>query len=132
MVMTDPIADLLTRIRNALMARKSTVCLRSSKAKVAILKVLEQEGLISGFEIVPAEPANQLAIHLKYGADGQSVIRFIERVSKPGCRIYRGAGTLKPVLRGQGLAVVSTPQGVMSDRECRRRNIGGEVLLAVW
>lgn len=132
MVMTDPVADLLTRIRNGLVARKTAVRVPSSKAKIAVLRVLCDEGFIEGFEVEPAEPRNFIIIRLKYGPEGQSVIRSLRRVSKPGCRVYRGASGLRPLLRGQGMAVVSTSHGVISDRECRRRNVGGEVLLAVW
>ena len=132
MVMTDPVADLLTRVRNGLLAKKNSVRAPSSKEKVAVLRVLEQEGFIEGFSVEPGEPRNALVIDLKYGPRGQSVIRSIERTSTPGRRIYRGAKGLKPVLRGQGIAVVSTSQGLLSDKECRRRNVGGEVLCTVW
>lgn len=132
MVMTDPVADLLTRIRNGLMAKKTKVRVPSSKEKVAVLRVLKSEGFIEDFDVEPAEPRNFLLVLLKYGPDGQSVIRSIQRVSKPGRRIYRGASALKPVLKGQGLAVVSTSQGMLSDRECRAKKVGGEVLCNVW
>lgn len=132
MVMTDPIADLLTRMRNGLMARKTSVRMPSSREKIAVVKVLKSEGFVEDFDIEPGEPRNTLVVYLKYGPDGESVIRSIKRVSTPGRRVYRGATGLKPVLRGQGIAVVSTSQGVLSDRECRRQNVGGEVVCSVW
>ncbi len=132
MVMTDPIADLLARIRNGILARKASVTAPSSKAKLDVLAVLRDEGFIQGFDLVPGEPRNSIRIGLKYTSDGQSVIRNLKRVSKPGCRIYRGVDKIKPVLRGMGLSVVSTSQGVISDTQARKRRLGGEVLLTVW
>ena len=132
MVMTDPISDLLTRIRNGIIGRKASVTIPSSKVKLDVLKVLKDEGFIEGFEIAPGEPRNTVSIHLKYAPDGESVIRVLKRVSTPGCRIYRGVDDVKPVLRGMGMTVVSTSQGVLSDTEARKRRLGGEVLLTVW
>jgi len=132
MTMTDPLSDLLTRIRNGLMSRKVSVDVPSSKVKLAVLEVLREEGFIDGFDIVPDEPRNRISVKLKYAPDGSSVIREIKSVSTPGCRIYRKVGELKPVLRGMGVSVVSTSQGVLSDTEARKRRLGGEVLLKVW
>jgi small subunit ribosomal protein S8 len=131
-MMTDPIADLLTRIRNAVSAGKADVTMPSSKAKIAVAEVLEREGYISGFEIVEKPVQNDCRIRLKYGPKGERVITHIERVSKPGRRVYRGVDGLKPVLRGLGISVVSTSKGVMSDREAREARVGGEVLCQVW
>ncbi|MBN1808614.1 MAG: 30S ribosomal protein S8 [Planctomycetes bacterium] len=132
MVMTDPIADLLTRIRNGILARKTSVDVPSAKTKLAVLQVLKEEGFIEDFEIIPGRPRNSINIRLKYGPAGESIIREIRRVSKPGLRIYRGVGDIKPVLNGMGMSVVSTSQGVLSDSEARKRSLGGEVLVTVW
>ncbi len=131
-MMTDPIADMLTRIRNAVVVGKATVEMPSNKTKLALAEVLEREGFIEGFEIVEKPVQNDIRVRLKYGPAGEPVIRRIERVSKPGRRIYKGVADLRPVLRGLGIAVVSTPKGVMSDREARRAKVGGEVLCQVW
>ena len=132
MATTDPIADLLTRIRNGIMARKATVEMPSSKQKISVLEALKAGGFIYGFEIIPDKPQSNLVITLKYATGGNSVIREIKRVSKLGCRIYRGVEDIKPVLRGMGMAVVSTSQGILTDSEARKRKVGGEVLLTVW
>lgn len=132
MCMTDPIADLLTQIRNSLSIRRSEVTVSASKTKISILEILKQEGFIEDFEILPGQVQNQLCIKLRYGPEGEMVIRKIRRVSKPGCRKYRGVSELKKICNGQGISVVSTNRGVMSDRVCRKANIGGEVLLEVW
>jgi len=133
MSMTDPIADMLTRIRNAVRVHHRSVDIPFSKMKAAVLEVLKREGYIADFRIVDAAgPAHRLVrVYLKYSRLGESVIQEIKRVSKPGLRVYKGASDLKPVLRGIGIAVVSTPQGVLSDRECRREHVGGEVLCTV-
>jgi small subunit ribosomal protein S8 len=131
-MMTDPIADMLTHIRNAVRNGKPEVVMPSSKSKLAIAETLKREGFIEDFGIVPKPVQNDVCVRLKYGPAGERVITHIERVSKPGRRIYAGVGELKPVLRGLGIAVVSTPKGVMSDREARSANVGGEVLCRVW
>lgn len=130
MSMTDPIADMLTRIRNAQMADKAAVSMPSSKVKVSIAKVLKDEGYIDDFAIRENGGLPQLDIALKYYA-GRPVIERIERVSKPGLRVYKGANDLPRVMNGLGVAIVSTPQGVMTDSKARAGNIGGEVLCIV-
>ena len=130
MSMTDPIADMLTRIRNAQMVQKSHVELPHSKLKEAVAKVLHDEGYIAGYEVLRNGPKATLKVALKYYA-GRPVIDRIERVSRPGLRIYRGADELPKVQNGLGIAIVSTPKGVMSDREARKARVGGEVLCIV-
>ena len=129
MSMSDPIADMLTRIRNAQMVQKASVTMPSSKVKVAIAQVLKDEGYIDGFQI-KGEPKPELEIALKYYA-GRGVIERIERVSRPGLRIYKGRHDIPNVMNGLGVAIVTTPQGVMTDRKARQTGIGGEVLCVV-
>jgi small subunit ribosomal protein S8 len=128
--MSDPISDMLTRIRNAQMASKATVVMPSSKVKAAIVKVLKDEGFIEDFAIHENAGKPALEISLKYYA-GRPVIERIDRVSKPGLRIYRGANDIPRVMNGLGVAIVSTPKGVMTDRKARASNVGGEVLCIV-
>ncbi len=131
MSMSDPIADMLTRIRNAQMVEKQTVVVPSSKLKVAIAKVLKDEGYIDGYTIGGEDAAKpQLEIALKYYA-GRPVIEKIERVSRPGLRIYKGRHDIPTVMNGLGVAIVTTPKGVMTDRKARQAGIGGEVLVYV-
>ena len=130
MSMTDPVADMLTRIRNAQMAEKMSVSMPSSKLKVAIAKVLKDEGYIDDFAIRENGATPELDIALKYYA-GHPVIERIERVSKPGLRVYKGKDDLPRVMNGLGVAIVSTPKGVMTDRRARAGNMGGEVLCIV-
>lgn len=130
MSMTDPIADMLTRIRNAQLAQKTTVAMPSSKLKVAIANVLREEGYIDDFTVREADGHTQLDIALKYYA-GRPVIERLERVSRPGLRVYKGSGDLPRVMNGLGIAIVSTPKGVMTDRKARASNVGGEVLCVV-
>jgi small subunit ribosomal protein S8 len=130
MSMTDPIADMLTRIRNAQMAEKVAVSMPSSKLKVSIAKVLKDEGYIDDFAVRENAGKAQLDIALKYYA-GRPVIERIERVSKPGLRVYKGTDDLPRVMNGLGVAIVSTPKGVMTDRRARASNVGGEVLCIV-
>jgi small subunit ribosomal protein S8 len=130
MSMTDPIADMLTRIRNAQMAQKVDVAMPSSKLKVAIANVLKDEGYIDEFAVRENGGKPLLDIALKYYA-GRAVIERIERVSKPGLRVYRGKDELPQVMNGLGVAIVSTPKGVMTDRKARAANVGGEVLCIV-
>jgi small subunit ribosomal protein S8 len=131
-MMTDPIADMLTRIRNAVRVERPSVELSLSKVKRGVAEVLKREGYIWDFEEVPGEPVGSIRLDLKYGPNGERVIQQIRRISKPGCRVYRKANELRPVLNGLGITVLSTSQGVISDREARQRNLGGEVLCEVW
>ena len=130
MSMSDPIADLLTRIRNAQMVSKATVSAPSSKVKVAIAQVLKDEGYVDGFEVKTEDGKSELVITLKYYA-GRPVIERIERVSRPGLRVYKPSADIPRVMNGLGIAIVSTPQGVMTDRNARAANVGGEVLCYV-
>ena len=131
-VVNDPIADMLTRIRNAGLARRTETSMPSSKVLVAIAKILQQEGYIRGWSVEDTKPAKTLTIYLKYGADRKHSIRNIKRVSKPGLRVYAGKDEIPRVRNGLGIAIVSTPQGVLSGHEARRRGIGGEVLCTVY
>jgi small subunit ribosomal protein S8 len=130
MSMSDPVADMLTRIRNGQMAEKLGVSMPSSKLKLAIAQVLKDEGYIESFAIRKGEGKVELDIELKYYA-GRPVIERIERISRPGLRIYRGMQNLPKVMNGLGIAIVSTPKGVMTDRQARSVNVGGEVLCIV-
>jgi small subunit ribosomal protein S8 len=133
-MLTDPIADMLTRIRNANTAMHDSVSMPSSKQKVALAKVLEKEGYIGGFETRPAPSGvgEVLTIQLKYSHDRHRTISGLRRVSTPGLRVYRKADAVPRVLGGLGVAVLSTSHGLMTDREARKRNVGGEVLCYVW
>jgi small subunit ribosomal protein S8 len=130
MSMTDPVADMLTRIRNAQACGKTTVAVPSSKLKGAIAQVLKDEGYIDGFVVKPNDGKPELEIALRYYA-GQPVIEKIERVSRPGLRVYRGAQDIPKVMNGLGVAIVSTSKGVMTDRKARATGVGGEVLFIV-
>ena len=130
MSMTDPIADLLTRIRNAQLARKPDVSVSSSKLKTALVKVLRDEGYVAGYQVTAEGAKQTLSIELKY-YDGRPVIERIERVSRPGLRIYRGKTELPKIQGGLGTAIVSTPKGVMTDKQARAIGQGGEVLCIV-
>lgn len=130
MSMSDPIADLLTRIRNAQMVSKASVTIPSSRVKVAIVQVLKDEGYIDGFEIKNNDGKAELVIDLKYYA-GRPVIERIERVSRPGLRVYKGHAAIPQVMNGLGIAIVTTPKGVMTDRKARANGVGGEVLCYV-
>ncbi|MBV8125642.1 MAG: 30S ribosomal protein S8 [Paucibacter sp.] len=130
MSMSDPIADMLTRIRNAQSVDKASVVMPSSKLKVAIAKVLQEEGYIDGFAVKGEAARPELEIALKYYA-GRPVIERIERVSRPGLRIYKGRHDIPQVMNGLGVAIVTTPQGVMTDRKARQAGVGGEVLCYV-
>jgi small subunit ribosomal protein S8 len=131
-MMTDPIADMLTRIRNAVRVERPHVQIPASKVKRGLAEVLKREGYIWDWEEVQADPASELLIHLKYGPNGEKVIRHIKRVSKPGRRVYSGASDLRPILNGLGISIISTSRGVVSDREARQRKLGGEVLCELW
>lgn len=132
MTMTDPIADMLTRMRNAIAVRKRQVDVPASRLKRAIAEVLEREGYIVGFDVVPDGRQGILRIQLKYDEDGEPVIRALVRESKPGRRQYRSVREMPRVLGGLGIAVLSTPKGVLSDREARRQRVGGEFLCSVY
>ncbi len=131
-MMTDPIADMLTRIRNAVRVERPSVTMPLSKVKRGLAEVLKREGYIWDWQEVAGEPVAQLKIELKYGPNGERVIQHIKRVSKPGRRVYSGASTLRPVLNGLGIQIISTSRGVISDREARQRKLGGEVLCELW
>ena len=130
MSMSDPIADMVTRIRNAQMVEKTKVAMPSSKVKVAIAQVLKDEGYIENFQVNSADGKDQLEIALKYYA-GSPVIERIERVSRPCLRVYRGSKSIPQVMNGFGVAIVTTPKGVMTDRKARAEGVGGEVLCYV-
>ncbi|MDE2395357.1 MAG: 30S ribosomal protein S8 [Burkholderiales bacterium] len=130
MSMSDPIADMLTRIRNAQAVQKTAVTMPSSKIKVAIAQVLKDEGYVDGFQIRNETGKNELEIALKYYA-GRPVIERIERVSRPGLRVYKGRDSIPQVMNGLGVAIVTTPKGVMTDRKARQTGVGGEVLCYV-
>jgi small subunit ribosomal protein S8 len=134
MTMTDPIADMLTRIRNANVAMHDTVKMPSSKLKVALADVLESEGYIHGYDVQENEgrPGSTMTISMKYSPERKRVISGLRRVSKPGLRVYRKADGVPRVLGGLGVAVLSTSTGLMSDRAARRKGVGGEVLCEVW
>lgn len=133
MVMTDPIADMLARIRNASRARHESVDVPSSKLKLEIVRVLKDQGYIRDFKLVEEDkPQPTLRIFLKYGPDRTQAITGVRRVSTPGRRVYTGKDRIPRVVGGLGIAVLSTPRGVMSDREARRAGVGGEVLCYVW
>lgn len=130
---SDPIADLLARIKNAQTARHMTVDVPHSKVKTEVLRILESEGFIGTFETITEGKFPAIRINLKYDSRSRKpVIQYLKRVSTPGLRVYRGAGDLRPMRGGLSTRVVTTSQGIMTDRECRRRNIGGEVLCEVW
>jgi len=131
-MMTDPIADMLTRIRNATQARKATVSLPSSKLKEQVAGILAAEGFIEGFETSQDGARRDLTVRLKYGTGRAPVINGIQRVSKPGRRVYKGAAELPRSHGGLGVLVVSTSQGLLPDREARRRRLGGEIMCEVW
>ena len=134
MTMTDPIADMLTRIRNANVAMHDTVRMPGSKLKESLARILEREGYIAGFNVGPAEarPGDVLEIKMKYTSDRTRSIGGLKRVSRPGLRIYARADRIPRVLGGMGVAVVSTSRGLMTDREARQKRVGGEVLCYVW
>jgi small subunit ribosomal protein S8 len=133
-MMTDPIADMLTRIRNANTAMHEEVRMPSSKQKLALAKILQAEGYINGFEVAPSTkgPGDVLTVKMKYSAERHRTIAGLKRVSTPGLRIYRKADAVPRVLGGLGVAVLSTSHGLMTDRDARKRNVGGEVLCFVW
>ena len=132
MVVTDPIADMLTRIRNAITAKHADVEVPASKTKKAIVDILLEEGYIAGYEVIENPLQNSLKITLKYGFKGEKVIQGLKRISKPGLRVYAKSDELPKVLNGLGIAIVSTSKGIMTDKNARSQNLGGEVLAFVW
>ena len=132
MSMTDPIADMLTRVRNANSAGKQTVSMPSSKKLVEIARIMAQEGYIAGYDVIDGEPRATLEITLKYGEKKAKTIRGIKRISKPGLRIYAGKDELPRVMGGLGTAIISTSNGVMTDRDARKLGVGGEVVAFIW
>ena len=132
MTISDPIADMLTRIRNALAARHDMVRIPTSKVKVALAQLLKEEGFITDFQVLRAKPQAILVVRLAYNENKESVISGLKRISKPGLRVYAGKGEIPRVYGGVGIAILSTPQGIFTGREARRRGIGGEVLCHVW
>lgn len=132
MSMNDPIADMLTRVRNANSAGKLTVSMPSSKKLVEIARIMQEEGYITGYEVESANPRDILEITLKYGEKKARTIRGIKRISKPGLRIYAGKDELPRVLGGLGTAIISTSKGVMADRDAHKNGIGGEVIAYIW
>jgi small subunit ribosomal protein S8 len=131
-MMTDPIADMLTRLRNANRIGAKRVDMPASTLKVGIAQILKEEGFVNGYEVQPGKPSSTLRVELKYGPDGERVIRHIRRISKPGCRVYSPSKKLPKVLRGHGISIISTPSGVLSDRAARTANLGGEVLCEAY
>ena len=133
MSMTDPIADMLTRIRNGLSAEHDTVAIPASKMKVEIARILKQEGYINGYS-VEGETAKEktITVELKYGPDKEKVITGLKRISKPGFRVYAKGDNVHRVLNGLGIAIISTSKGLMTDRDARKQNLGGEVVAYVW
>ncbi len=129
---TDPIADMLTRIRNGLTVRKAFVMVPSSKIKVAIAQILLEEGFIQGYEVTDERPQANIRVWLKYDEKRKPIVTGLKRVSTPGRRVYKGKRSLPWVLSGLGVAIVSTPRGVMTDQEARRQGVGGEILCHVW
>lgn len=132
MSMSDPIADMLTRIRNAILRQHKTVVIPSSKIKESISKVLKDEGFVEDYQLEDARLGKNLSITLKYDKSGECVIRKINRVSKPGLRVTKGFREIPSVLNGQGIYIVSTSKGVVSDTTCRKEKVGGEILCEVW
>ena len=132
MSMTDPVADMLTRIRNGIMASYDEVEVPSSKIKVSIAKILKFEGYIRNYKVVEGKTQGRLVIQLKYGENKNPVIKGLERVSKPSCRVYTRCNKIPKVLNGLGINIVSTSKGVVTDREARRMGVGGEIICSVW
>jgi small subunit ribosomal protein S8 len=130
--MTDPIADLLTRIRNAQLAKHDRLDAPLSKLRREVCSILEREGFIKAFHVLDGSPGKLLRIYLRYSPDGVPAITSMQRVSRPGRRVYRGADDIRPILNGIGVGIVSTSQGLLTDSEARERRLGGEVLCEVW
>jgi small subunit ribosomal protein S8 len=131
-MITDPIADMLTRVRNALMARHDSVLVPNSRMKLAIARILKKEGFIADLEVLKSKPQPMIRVHLRYDDANKSIISGLERVSKPGLRVYVGRGEIARVQGGLGIAIVSTSQGVMTGQQAWRKGVGGELLCHVW
>lgn len=132
MSMTDPISDLLTRMRNALLAKHDRLDVPHSKLKRNMCSLLKDEGFIEDFEVVDSPPQGVIRVFLRYDREGVPAARRLQRVSKPGRRVYQGADEIKPVLNGLGVAIVSTSKGLLTDRQAREQRIGGEILCELW
>ena len=132
MTMTDPIADMIARLRNANSAYHDSVSMPHSKIKVSIVEALQREGFVWDYELLDANAGKTLRVNLKYGPNGEHVIQHIERVSKPGCRVYCAVGDMKDVRQGTGISVLTTSKGVLSNREARKQGVGGELVCQVW
>lgn len=131
-MMTDPIADMLTRIRNALLMKHEQVTVPYSRMKEAVLKIIAETGFIKGYEVLGESIRKQLVVQLKYAGDGKGVIANLKRVSKPSRRIFSAYEDLKPYRRGFGVQILSTSRGVLSDEEARRQKVGGEIIMEIW
>lgn len=129
---TDPIADMLTRIRNGIAARHELVLVPASKMKISLAKILQEEGYVERVEVTKDKPQSVIRVWMKYTEDKEPVLRGLKRVSKPGCRIYAKADKIPRVLSGMGIAILSTSRGVMTNQEARRLGVGGEVLCYIW
>ena len=132
MTISDPIADMLTRIRNAIMARHDSVLIPSSNMKMSIAKILKSEGFIKDYEVVKEKPHRVIKIHLKYDDKNQTVLSGLERISKPGLRVYTQRKEIPRVYGGLGIAIISTPKGVMTGQQAWRQGVGGEILCYIW
>lgn len=132
MATSDPIADMLTRIRNAARVGKAQVRAKRSKICLGIARVMKEEGFINDFDSIDDANQGEIRIDLKYGERGEAIIQDLRRVSKPGCRVYRGADEMPRILDGLGITIVSTSRGVLSDRQCREQKVGGEILCTIW
>jgi len=133
MTMTDPVADLLSRIRTAYMAKHDRLDVPASKLKIEVCRILKEQGYVESFEHLDSDPVKkQVRIYLRYTPDGEPLIRSIKRISKPGRRVYKGAEEIRPVLNGLGVGIISTSQGLLTDSEARQNRVGGEVLCEVW
>jgi small subunit ribosomal protein S8 len=132
MNLTDPVADFLTRIRNAYRARHQKLDAPASRLKSEIARILKEEGYISNYKAVEEEGLKLIRVYLKYGPNNEAVIRDLQRISKPGCRVYLGKDEIKRVQGGLGISIMTTPKGVMTGRQARRENVGGEILCEVW
>ena len=132
MRLTDPVADMLTRVRNALQARHQKVDVPASRLKVEIARILKEEGYIANYKAAEEDGQKVLRVYLKYGPNNEAVIRDLKRVSRPGCRVYIGKDEIKSVQGGLGISIMTTPKGVMTGRQARREGVGGEVLCEVW
>lgn len=132
MSMTDPVSDLLARIRNAQLAKHDRLDVPASRLKLEIVRLLKEQGYVKNFREIEGQPSNQIRIFLRYSTQGVPAISYLSRVSKPGRRVYRGAGDLQPVRNGLGVAIVSTSQGLLTDSQARELRVGGEVLCEVW